>query len=659
MDGEIALRTWELYFPPEEYTIFNKEVELIAEIRRELRMPDSHLKEMMETQVFECDVHFFERFGCSASLLRCFSCAVSERILESFNEMVHIETKIVNHGKISQFGDVNASSVNSLVSVVGTCCRVGFKTIENIVVYFECNNCSRVLRVSPTNNIYRNPRCVCKGRSFVFLSGHPDTKCIDKQEIKIQEVYSEDGNIRMLEMELRGSLVGTVAPGDLIQATGIVKAELCGDVYKLKLECNNLSVVRNRNHFREDFCFDADFQTFRRISEESNLINVFADTLFPSIYGNGLIKTGIVLSLFGGTRKGVGSGLTRSEIHILIVGDPGLGKSRLLLGACGILPKSTYVSGNFCTASGLTVSITHDPITGEYMADAGALVVSDSGVCCIDEFDKIDDHTALFEAMEDQRVTVAKGGVCCSVSARSTIIAASNPRYGHFDAKKGIRENIKFDSAMLARFDLVYVLVDNFTEEENYEMSNQILKKRNRVPSGSSLCRNSELGSFAEYGNAMYSKSILKKYIEYARMSVHPVLSKAAKKKIKEYYMEIRQIKHVSVRNLESLIRLTESYAKLELKPVASLNHALCAINLYKKILMKDEAKKEEKKSFETLLREFIATSRRKTITPEELSIIIRQVDTKRSEQEYIEILNFRGLLIKSNKKEYKINLSS
>lgn len=659
MDGEgLALRTWELYFPPEEYTIFNKEIALVVKIRRSLCIPDPLLREVMETRVFECDVRLFEQFDCSASLLRCFSCAVSEKVFENFNEMVYIETKVTNHGKISQFSDINASSVDSLVSVVGTCCRVGFKTIENLVVYFECINCSKVLRVAPVNNVYRNPRCACKSKSFVFLPGHPDTKCMDKQEIKIQEIYSEGCNTRVLEVDLRGSLVGTAAPGDLVQVTGMVKAELCGDAYKLKIECNNLSVVRNRNHLREDSCFETDFQVFKKISEEPSLISVFINTLFPNIYGNDLLKAGVVLSLFGGTRKCVGNSSIRSEIHVLVVGDPGLGKSKLLLGACGILPKSTYVSGNFCTASGLTVSITHDPVTGEYMADAGALVVSDGGVCCIDEFDKIDDHTALFEAMEDQRVTVAKGGVCCSVPTRSTIIAASNPRYGHFDPTKSIRENIKFDSALLARFDLVYILMDDFTEQENYEMSNQILKKRGCTSCTATFPQGLRSDSFIRHSDVVYPKDILKKYIEYARMSVYPVLSKAAKQKIKDYYMEIRHNKAVSVRSLESLIRLTESCAKLELKSVASLSHAIFAISIHKKMFVKDGTKKKGgKKSFEALLREFSANNKRKTITSDELSNLIRQADIKRPEYEYIEILNFEGVLIKSSKGEYKINI--
>ena len=487
-------------------------------------------------------------------------------------------------------------------------------------------------------------------------------KCIDKQEIKIQEISASDSNIKVFDVDVYGMFVGSVAPGDLIQLTGIVRAELTGDAYKLKIECNNMQILKNRNNFNNSSSFEADFQVFKKISEEKNLMNIFIDTLYPNVFGNISIKTGLILSLFGGSKKFAGTTSIRSEIHTLIIGDPGLGKSKLLLSTCAVLPKSIYVSGNSCTTAGLTVSITHDPVTGEYMADAGALVVSDGGVCCIDEFDKIDDHTALYEAMEDQKVTVAKGGVCCSVPSRATIIAASNPRYGHFDPKKSIRENLKFDSALLSRFDLVFILMDNLSEQENYEIGNQILKKRHYDGYNESthevedLVHSIRTGTTFKPNNTNYSKETLKKYIEYSRVTVHPVLSKAAKQRIKEYFTELRKNKAVSIRNLESLIRLTESYAKLELKSIASMGHATCAINLYKKMFLKDQEDKK-KLTIESLLKDHIDLTLGNTISKEELCSLIKQTGNKKSEAEVIEILNFKGQIIKNKDGTYRIIL--
>lgn len=551
--------------------------------------------------------------------------------------------------------------MDTLITLIGTCCRVGFKKIENLVSFFECTKCARILSVNNLNNLYRLPKCPCKSKNFIFLSGHPENKCVDKQEIKIQEIFTNENNTKILEVDLYGSLVGMAAPGDLIQLTGIIRAELGGDGYRLKVECNNLQVIKNRNHFKDAEGLQNDFEVFKKISAEPNLISVFINNLYPNIYGNTLINAGLILSLFGGSRKFVGSHAVRSEIHVLIIGDPGLGKSKILLNTSGVLPKSTYISGNFCTTAGLTVSISHDPVTGEFMADAGALVVSDGGVCCIDEFDKIDDHTSLFEAMEDQRVTVAKGGVCCSVPTRATVIAASNPKNGHFDTKKTILENLKFEPGLISRFDMVFVLRDDLNEQENYEIGNHILKKRHysTEDSVSSLIRNLRTDAFIMENDAVYSQDILKRYIEYARMTVNPILSKAARQKIKEYYVELRKDKNVSVRNLESLIRLTESCAKMELKSVASLAHAQFAINLYKKAFISEESGDTgQKKGLDKLLREFVE-DRGAMIEKEELVELIEKSSSKKTPGEVIEMLNFQGTIVQKGKNQYKIMISN
>lgn len=664
--SEIPLKTWSLYFPNEEYTTFSKEISLVISIIRTLNLSLPDLKAILDSGIFECEYDIFSKFSnssstCISNTIKCFGCAVSEKIFESFNKAVYIETRIINHSEICQFSEISTSKVDALVTLMGTCCRVGFRKIENLESYFECVKCSKILKVQNQNNIYKIPKCSCKSKSIVFLSGHASTKYTDKQEIKIQEIFTSDSNTKVLEIDLYGSLVGTVVPGDLIQLTGIVKAELSGEAYKLKIECNSLQIIKNRNNLRNEQYFQSDFETFKKISEEPNLISIFINNLYHDIYGNTLIKAGLILSLFGGTRKYAGAQPVKSEIHVLIVGDPGLGKSKLLLNTCSILPKSTYVSGNFCTTAGLTVSISHDPITGEYMTDAGALVVSDGGMCCIDEFDKIDDHTALYEAMEDQKVTVAKGGVCCSVPTRSTIVAATNPKNGHFDTTKSIKDNLKFDSSLISRFDLVFILRDDLNEKENYEIGNQILKKRHCGIEDpiSSLMKDLRSDTFIKHNSTVYTSEILKKYIEYARMTVNPVLSRAAKQKIKEYYLEIRKDGSTSIRNLESLMRLTESCARMELKSIASGAHASFAISLHRRIFIKNEKQaKTRKVNFECLLKEYTEMNGTNTISRVDLINLIKQSNSKKPEQEVLETLNFQGLIIKKGNEEYKINIT-
>lgn len=652
---EIPLKTWSLYFPDEEYTAFNKEISLIIDIRKALSYPPDFYKSILDSGVFECEYSFFSLFTPLATvpvILNCFSCAVSERIFEIFNTLIIVETRIINYMETLNFSEITTSRVDTLVSIIGSCSRVGFRKIENLETYFECIKCSKILKVKNQNNIYRVPKCICKGKTVIFLTNHPKNKCTDKQEIKLQEVFSSGSNACVIDVDVYGNLVGSIAPGDLVQLTGIVRAELGGEGYRLKIQCNNLQIIKNRANFRMENYFQTDFEIFKKISEESNIISLFIKGIYAEIYGNALIKAGLVLSLFGGTKKFTGAQSIRSEIHVLIIGDPGLGKSRLLLNTCNVIPRSTYVSGNFCTTAGLTVSISHDPVSGEYMTDAGALVVSDGGMCCIDEFDKIDNHTALYEAMEDQQVTVAKGGVFCSVPARATIIAASNPKGGHFEQNKTLGENLSFDMSLLSRFDLVFVLRDDLNEKENYEIGNQILKRRqDEMTQLVADLRGDEL---IGTNMAVYSPEVLKKYIEYAKVAVNPVLNKGAKQKIKEYYLELRGKHKASTRTLESLMRLTESCARMELKPVASAVHALFAINLHKKTWITEE--KKGKSGIEGLLRDFMKTNG-SLISKGELEEIIRRSNAKKSEGEVIEMLNRSGTIIKKGPKEYKINV--
>jgi DNA helicase MCM8 len=363
-----------------------------------------------------------------------------------------------------------------------------------------------------------------------------------------------------------------------------------------------------------------------------------------------MVKAGMLLSLFGGVRKklrGSGEVPVRGSIHCLLVGDPGLGKSQLLKAASGLAPRGMYVSGRSVSKAGLTATVVKDAGTGGYAFEAGAMVLSDGGVCCVDEFDKMpSEHAALLEAMEQQSVSVAKAGLTATLPARAAVLAAANPAGGVYNRSRTVHENIKMSPALLSRFDLCFILLDVPDEELDDKLSRHVLAphgtggaprltearqellahrahadsddddddddaRRKRTRAGApgflasqsqpfdrdadrvSLKRQLRLdlnGADAEF--APLPRGLMRKYVAYAAAYCHPRLTPPAAEVLQEYYLELRarsaagaDVTPITPRQLESLCRLAEARAKVELRETVTRSDALDAVEIMRESL--------------------------------------------------------------------------
>ena len=301
------------------------------------------------------------------------------------------------------------------------------------------------------------------------------------------------------------------------------------------------------------------------------------------------MKEGIALQLFGGTPDLVlsGGGKIRSDMHILLIGDPGVGKTRFLQYVQQIAPKSIYVGGKTLTGVGLTASAEKDMEFGEggWVLKAGALVLASGGVVSIDEFDKVsdDDKAALHEVMESQRVSIAKAGIVAQMRAKTAILAAANPEFGRFDQSKSVADQFKIIPTLLSRFDLIFPIKDILDPSEDKKLAGFVLDSHRSAAMGTEPPKSSDV--------PIIPTELLRKYIAYARKNIRPILSAEASDKLKSYYEQMRSLGKrggpvpITPRQLEGLIRMSQAVAKMRLSPEVMVEDSERAVRLMEFVL--------------------------------------------------------------------------
>ena len=483
----------------------------------------------------------------------------------------------------------------------------------------------------------------------------------DHQTISIQEMpeRAPAGQLpRSVDVILDDDLVDRVKPGDRIQMVGIYRslgnrnAGAGSSTFRTLILANNVILLSSKSGggIAQVSITDTDIRNINKISKNRRVFELLSQSLAPSIYGHDYIKKAILLLLLGGQEKNLENGThLRGDINILMVGDPSTAKSQLLRFVLNTAPLAIATTGRGSSGVGLTAAVTSDKETGERRLEAGAMVLADRGVVCIDEFDKMSDvdRVAIHEVMEQQTVTIAKAGIHTSLNARCSVIAAANPIFGQYDIHKDPHRNIALPDSLLSRFDLLFVVTDDIEDARDRQISEHVLRMhRYRQPGteegapvreeGSQLLgvgletdadasRPTEVyekfnpmlhsgvtitvGRGANRRTEVLSIPFIKKYIQYAKRE-KPILTKGAADHIVATYSALRndeldagtrRTSPITARTLETLIRLSTAHAKARLSKRVEQKDADVAEQILRFALFKEVVEDDRRKRRRTV----------------------------------------------------------
>ncbi len=529
-----------------------------------------------------------------------FSRAIKEALQTRFPDYAEkikdeVRVRLVNFPLQRSLRQINAETIGTITSVSGMVVRASeVKPLAKELV-FVCpdEHTTKIIQLKGMDVkmpvVCDDPNC--KHRDFELK---PEaSKFIDFQLLRLQELPEDlpPGQLpHYIDVTIKQDLVDNARPGDRVILTGIVRIEqesVAGvqrghsGLYRLRIEGNNIEFLGGQGSklsrkVEKDEVSSEEEKMIKTLSQSPDVYQRLIDSFAPHIHGHSIIKEAIILLIVGANQRTLGDGSKiRGDINVFLVGDPGTAKSEMLKFCSRIAPRGLYTSGRGSTAAGLTAAIVKDK-TGIMMLEAGAVVLGDQGLVCIDEFDKMkpEDRSALHEVMEQQSVSIAKGGIVATLNARTSILAAANPMYGKYDPFKNITENVNLPIPLLTRFDLIFVVRDIPSKEKDEKIARHIIER------------------FAPQGTdkrSVIDVDLLTKYLSYAKRGI-PTMTKEAEEKILEYYLQMRNVESeemitVTPRQLEGIIRLSTARARLLMKDKVELEDAERAIFLLQSML--------------------------------------------------------------------------
>jgi replicative DNA helicase Mcm len=500
-----------------------------------------------------------------------------------------VTVRLVRLLEVEQLRKLGSDHIGRLVMVEGIVVRSTPVRPMVMRAAFKCKRCGEITPINQTGQFLKapfvcsNPSCGTQGL-FDFVQ--EESTFIDSQDLRMQE-RPEDlppGQLpRTLHIKLIGSEIVDVArPGDHVSIVGTVRAisptlPRVGKLrtFVLHVDANSIGVLGKEPEIA--LPSPEEEEKILELAKDPWIHRKLMSSIAPSIYGYDHIKESIMYLLFGGVPKNLPDITIRGEMNALLIGDPGTAKSQLLQYVARVAPRGLYTSGRGTTAAGLTAAVIREK-GGGMSLEAGALVLADKGIACIDEMDKMrpEDRVAIHEAMEQHTVSVAKGGIVATLNARTAILAAANPALGRYEPHRTVAENISLPVTILSRFDLIFVLRDVPNKEADDKMSEHILEMHRKGLSPV---------------EPPIPSDMLRKYISYAK-GIKPVLTQEAVQRLKDFYLAMRSASEsegspvaITARQLESLVRISEARARASLRKEVLTEDAEAAITIMKRSL--------------------------------------------------------------------------
>ncbi len=492
----------------------------------------------------------------------------------------------------TEIRDIRADNRGALLSVQGIVRKATEVRPKVTNAAFECQRCGTLTRIPQSDGDFQEPH-ECQGceRQGPFRVNFDQSEFVDAQKLRIQE--SPEGlrggeTPQAIDVNIEDDITGEVTAGDHVTVTGVLKLDQQGsdreksamfDTYM-----TGLSVEIEDEQFEEMDISETDKTEIVELSNDPEVYEKMVGAIAPSIYGYEVEKLAMALQLFSGVTKHLPEGSRlRGDLHMLLIGDPGTGKSMLLQYIRQIAPRSVYTSGKGSSAAGLTAAAVRDDFGDgqQWTLEAGALVLADQGIAAVDELDKMapDDRSAMHEALEQQSISVSKAGINATLKSRCSLLGAANPKYGRFDQYESIGEQIDLEPALISRFDLIFTITDQPDQEEDAKLAEHILQTNyagelntHRTETTASNYTEEEVETVTEEVAPTIEPDLLRKYVAYAKRNCFPTMTEEAKAEIQEFYVDLRAEGTgedapvpVTARKLEALVRLAEASARVRL----------------------------------------------------------------------------------------------